>query len=105
MATMGEPSSSSANIVKGRFGHFSGHSAPYPGAEPVIRVYQLPTAAIQYLTSLMEAYDGIGLVRTLDERRGIIECWLMPDFLEEGERLIADVAANWPVQALGREFE
>jgi len=94
--------------------HDAGHAAgavrfsqipTYSGAEPVIRVYRMPTAAIQYLTSLMEAYDGIGLVRTLDEKRGIVECWLMPDFLEAGEELIASVGEQWPVQVLGREFE
>jgi hypothetical protein len=76
---------------------------PHPGAAPAIRVFQLPPAAIQYLTALWEAYDGIGLVRTLDERRGIIECWMMPDFLPECERLLETVARDWPVQALNQE--
>ena len=73
--------------------------------KPLIRVYQLPTAAIQYLTALAEAADGIGLVRTLDEDRGIIECWIMPDFQTEFDRLIEHVGQQWPLMELGEEFE
>jgi hypothetical protein len=84
-----------------RFAQLSAHD----GIAPSIRVLQLPPPAIQYLTALVEASDGIGLVRTLDEDRGIIECWIMPDFAEAFERLLASVAAEWPMQALDREFE
>jgi hypothetical protein len=73
--------------------------------ETLIRVHQLPTPAIRYLTALTEASDGIGLVRTLDEHRGIVECWVMPDFVEEFDRLIQAVASQWPIQTLGPEFE
>lgn len=77
----------------------------HDGSRPIIRVYQLPQPAIQYITGLVEASDGIGLVRTLDEDRGIIECWLMPDFIEEYEQIVRSVAEIWPIQALGAEFE
>jgi hypothetical protein len=77
----------------------------HDGAPPLIRVYQLPQPAIQLLTALVEASDGIGLVRTLDEDRGIIECWIMPDFIEEYEAILRAVAQAWPLQPLGREFE
>lgn len=78
---------------------------PHDGARPVIRVYQLAQPAIQYITALVEAYDGIGLVRTLDEERGIIECWMMPDFMPQYEQIIRSVAEQWPIQPLGMEFE
>ena len=79
--------------------------APHDGARPIIRVYQLAQPAIQYITALVEANDGIGLVRTLDEHRGIIECWLMPDFVEQYEQIIRSVAEQWPIQPLGAEFD
>ena len=41
----------------------------FDGPQPEIRVYQLARPAIQFLTSLVEAAEGIGLVRTLDEQR------------------------------------
>ena len=85
----------------GCFGALPGHD----GAPPLIRVYQLPQPAIQFLTALVEASDGIGLVRTLDEDRGIIECWIMPDSIEEYDAILRAVAEDWPLQFLGREFE
>lgn len=78
---------------------------PHDGRVPSIRVYQLPQPAIQFLTALVEASDGIGLVRTLDEHRGIVECWIMADFEREYEMVLQAVAQEWPIQPLGREFE
>jgi hypothetical protein len=78
---------------------------PSPGVETLIRVYQLPPPAIQFLTSLAEAADGVGLVRTLDEQRGIIECWIMPDFVREFDGLIAATAAQWPVRLMDEQRE
>jgi len=77
----------------------------YPGAEPLIRVYQMPPGEIGYLTNLVEAYDGIGLVRTLDSSRGIIECWIMPDYEEVFECLLAGLLKEFPMQLLDQGFD
>lgn len=78
---------------------------PAKESAPVIRVFQLPCPAIQFLTGITEASDGIALVRTLDENRGIIECWIMPDFLADFESILEAVRAQWPMQPLGDTFE
>jgi hypothetical protein len=78
---------------------------PGGGGAPAIRVFQLPRAAIQWLTALTEAHDGIALVRTLDEDRGLVECWVMPDFEAAFGQLIASMKKHWPLQELGVEFE
>lgn len=78
---------------------------PHDGRDPMIRVYQLAQPAIQFLTALVEASDGVGLVRTLDEDRGLVECWIMPDFEDAYEKILASVAEAWPIQPLGLEFE
>jgi hypothetical protein len=83
--------------------HFS--IAPHDGRRPTIRAFQMPPPAIQYLTALVEASDGIGLTRTLDERRGMVECWMMPGFIDEFEALLAAVGREWPIQPLGEEIE
>ncbi len=72
--------------------------APYSGPEPIIEVYQMPPREIGYLTSLAEAYDGIGLVRTLDESRGIIELWIMPGYADVFERLLEALRKEFPIQ-------
>lgn len=78
---------------------------PHDGRGPSIRVVQVPRPAIQFLAALTEASEGVGLVRTLDEARGIVECWVMPDFEADFDRLIEATARRWPVQRLGREFD
>ncbi len=78
---------------------------PVSNAAPAPYIYQLAPPAIQYLTALMEAADGIGLVRTLDESRGLIECWVMPDFMRNFEEILAAISQEWPVQEIGSSFE
>lgn len=71
----------------------------------MIRVFRIPATQIAYLSSLVEACEGIGLVRTLDEARGIIECWLMPDAVESFERLLIQLRSEFPLQSIQREFD
>lgn len=77
----------------------------YDGRAASIRVYQLALPALQYLTALVEAGEGIGLVRTLDENRGLIECWIMSDFQEEFDAILEEVGRHWPMQQLDPEFD
>lgn len=77
----------------------------WDGREPVVRVFQLPPPAIQFLAAHSEASEGIGLVRTLDEQRGLIECWIMPEFEPAFDNLLRGAAAQWPVQEIGTDFE
>lgn len=79
--------------------------APWPQRPPQVRVYQLPAEEIGFLTSLVEASDGIALVRTLDQTRGIVECWAMPDYAAEFDRLIEALRREFPIQSLGRDFD
>jgi hypothetical protein len=71
----------------------------------LIRVYRLPPREIGYVTSLVEASDNIALVRTLDRSLGIVECWIMRDFLEDFESLLQALEKEFPIQRLPREFE
>ena len=78
---------------------------PHDGSAPEIRVYQAPPDEIGYLVSLVEAYEGIGLVRTLDRSRGIIETWSMPDARETFAGVLAAAARQFPIQPLERDFD
>ncbi len=77
----------------------------YTGESPIIRSYQMPASEIGYLTNLVEAYDGIGLVRTLDQDRGIIELWIMPDFLDAFDNVLAAVQKEFPMRRLDGSFD
>ena len=35
---------------------------------------------IGFLNSIIESYEGIAVVRTLDARAGILELWVVPEF-------------------------
>lgn len=78
---------------------------PHGGGEPYIRVFQLHPSGIQELTAHVEACDNLGLVRTLDERRGLVECWIMPDFEGEFLRVLEGIGRTWPMQEIDPEFE
>lgn len=78
---------------------------PHNGSCPEIRVYQAPPDEIGFLVSLVEAYEGIGLVRTLDRSRGIIETWSMPEARETFDGLLAAAGRQFPIQPLDRDFD
>lgn len=46
----------------------------------ILRFFQLPTDKIAEFIFLLEGEDGIGVVRTLDPDRGIIEVLIAQDF-------------------------
>lgn|GEM_PF-1673359 len=45
----------------------------------VIQKARVNPAHIGYINSIVESYEGIGQVRTLDNKLGIIVFWIMPD--------------------------
>ena len=78
---------------------------PSPPAEQLeleIRLYQMPSREIGLLTSLVEAYEGIGNVRTLDQGRGIVECWVAPSSADAFDGIIASMRRRFTVVALSR---
>jgi hypothetical protein len=78
---------------------------PPPPHEPLFRVYQVPPESIQLLTAWTEAYDGIALIRSIDEKRGIIECWIMPDYESVFDSLLESFKAQYPIQSIGRGLD
>lgn len=76
---------------------------PYSGPDFTIRIYQVAAEAIGDLTNLVEAYEGIGSIRTLDAGRGIIEIWIAPGAESVVDRLLA--AVETPVQRLDEGFD
>ena len=44
-----------------------------PHTRFVNRCFQLPTARIAYLRFILEGYDGLAFMRTLDPGRGLVE--------------------------------
>jgi hypothetical protein len=56
------------------------HSHPAVMMDTITYRARIESAHIGYLNSIIESYDGIAVVRTLDAPAGIIELWLPAEF-------------------------
>ena len=66
------------------------------------RWFRVPLGEIAYVRAIVEAYDGVALVRAPDPRRGEIE-WLIGDGLEaEADALAERLAAEAGLIAIAR---
>jgi Domain of unknown function (DUF4911) len=52
------------------------------------RYFQLPRAEIGYLRFILESYDGLAFVRTLDSREALVEIAFHPSRREDAELLL-----------------
>ena len=45
--------------------------------------YIVEPSQIGFINGILEAFDGYGVLRTLDRARGLIVIWASPDFMQE----------------------
>lgn len=57
----------------------------------VIKYGRVSPKDIGYVNSIVEAYEGIGQVRTVDHKKGIIVFWIMPDSESVMDKIIEDL--------------
>lgn len=57
---------------------------------------------IAYIVSIFEGYDDLAVVRTVDQKRGIVEFMIAPDFLEDARRLLDNLAREIPLRLLNQ---
>jgi len=62
------------------------------GAPFIKRYYRLPAQQIAWLRFVLESYDGLAFVRSLDGRRGLVEVAYPPSRGADAERLLASLA-------------
>ena len=78
----------------------------YPAPnESLIYVAQIPPGEIAFVNSVIESYEGIGVVRTRDQHRGIIEICVMDWACEVFEKIVADIALEVPFTFLKFDTE
>ncbi|GAB4325293.1 MAG: hypothetical protein Kow0059_21280 [Candidatus Sumerlaeia bacterium] len=61
---------------------------------------QVPPAEIGYINSLMEGYEGLALVRTRDEKRGLIELIFTPEQQPALEQFLEALERELPLRRL-----
>ena len=61
-------------------------------------IIQIPPQEIAYLSFIIESYEGVAVVRTIDPRTGLVELMVSPHFQVEMDAILADLAREFPVQ-------
>ena len=60
-----------------------------------LRFFKLPRQKIVEFNFILAGYDGMGIVRTIDRARGIIEVMLSPFYEEEFDQLINSISSDF----------
>jgi hypothetical protein len=63
-------------------------------------VARIPPDEIGYVSSIVESYEGIGIVRTRDPQYGIIEFWVIPEFRSDFDALLRDLRNEIEIEIL-----
>ena len=52
---------------------------------------------LAYVKFIVESYDGLAILRTVDPREGIVEWMISPDLVGEAEELIESLREEIPI--------
>lgn len=63
-------------------------------------VAHVPSDEIGYVSSVIESYEGIGIVRTRDPQFGIIEFWVIPEFRDVFEAVLNELRTEMAIAIL-----
>lgn len=79
----------------------------YPPFKGDVHIFVAATdpKEIGYINSIIESYEGMGLVRTRDEKQGIIEFWVAPDFLDVFHQVLRSLSTELPITLVSTEPE
>lgn len=64
------------------------------------RYYKIPRAEIGYLRFILESYDGLAFVRTLDNREALVEIAFPASRRQDAEELLAALAVECSMVAV-----
>lgn len=67
------------------------------------RYFMLPPEEIAYVGFVIHSYEGLGVVRTLDGDKGLVEILLSPQMEEELDELLRALAQEVPMRELSRQ--
>ena len=64
---------------------------------------KIPPREIAYLTFVLESYEGVAVMRTIDPRRGIVEVMVPPSYEKELGEILTDLAQEFPVHHMAKQ--
>lgn len=60
----------------------------------------MPPESIAYLKFVLESYEAVGFLRTIDPRAATLAVFLVPDFAEVGDAILESVAREIPLERI-----
>lgn len=66
---------------------------------------EVPPEHIAYLKFVIESYEEIGFIRTVDRKKAIIVFLAMPDFLETAREVLDSIKRDIPVSEIPRHAD
>jgi len=76
--------------------------APYL-KDTILILVQVPSEEIGFVNSVTEGYEGVALVRTRDKVKGILEFWVIEEFVEIFMNLLQGLENEIPLRRLIQE--
>jgi hypothetical protein len=61
---------------------------------------RIPPPDIALLKFVFESYEGVAIVRTLDRHEAVLVVLAVPDFLDDAEKILADLARQVPFERI-----
>ena len=83
------------NMVSGRTKHDTTSSF---SMDTISIIIQIPPEEIAYLNFVLESYEGVAAVRTVDPREGIVKLMVSPSYQEEIQEILKSLAEEFPIQ-------
>jgi hypothetical protein len=59
--------------------------------DTIDRIYRIPRSEIVYFNAILDSYEGIAMIRTVDRMAGIIKVFISPSFVPVFDGLIAAI--------------
>jgi hypothetical protein len=64
------------------------------------KTYQVDRRHIAFIRFILEAYEGIGVMTTVDPRAGIVALAVPPDFESDADQLMAELGQTVGIKPL-----
>ena len=64
----------------------------------ICRYFRVPHREMVYLKFILEAYEGMNVMSTVDNREGIIRVAIMEGFVDDLDRLLAELGRQVPME-------
>jgi len=74
--------------------------------QEIVEIFlELPPGDIAYLKFILESYEGIGVMRTIDRTKALVVLMIAADFLDDARAILDSLRAEVPWREVERPEE